>query len=113
MEEKKSVVVLPKVFSSPEEIVHQMTELDMLKSFRNQHLEKFVSSKIYAKLYAEMYAPEDTVIQIIKESGQPGIPGIERKFKAKEVQANEIRINEKERKILVVIDKLIKTEKNA
>jgi len=89
------------------EIIHQMTELDMLKSFRNEHLEKYISSKIYTKLYAEMYAPNDIVIQVIQPSGQPGLPGIERKLKAKEVQESELKINDKERKVLIVIDKLI------
>ena len=90
------------------EIIDQVTELDMLKNFRNKHLVSYISSKIYSKLYAEMYAPNDIVIQVIQQGAQPGIPGIERKFKAKEMQEEELKVHEKERKVLVVIDKLIK-----
>lgn len=95
------------------ELVAQMTDLDMLKNFRNQHLEKYISSEIFVKYYSEMCMPDD-VIAITRESGdRTGLPNsvIDRKIKAKELRANEAKTNDRERGFLVVIDKLIEEAK--
>ena len=85
----------------------------MLRSFRNEHLEKYISSKIYSRTYGEMYSPNEIVMILRQPSGQPGIPGVERNLKAKELQEQELKTNEKARKVLIIIDKLIKeVEKN-
>jgi hypothetical protein len=86
-----------------------MTELDMLKNFRNQHLEKYISSKIFTKYYNEMCMPDDVVIKRVVPSGQAGLPNsvIEKNIKAKELGLREAQVFDQERKFLVVIDKLI------
>ena len=91
------------------EIMEQISVIDGLKAFHNTHLEKFLSHKINAILFSEL-KPDDVVQTIVQPSGQPGIPGVERKIKAKEKLVVETKQRNDQEHILEIIDKLIKAE---
>lgn len=95
-EEKKDEVIKLKV-------------IDMLKVFHNTHLEKFLSHKINAILFSE-FKPDDIVQTFVQPSGHPGVPGVERKIKAKEKLVVETTQRNDQEHILRIVDKLIKEE---
>ena len=93
-----------------------MTRLEMLYAFYNEHLEKLISSTIYSTYYSEL-KPDEVVLIVRTPSGQPGMPGVERNIKAKELRDKEVKIKGTTEHYLRVIQRLIdeekKKEKNA
>ena len=81
----------------------------MLIGCYNEHIEKYVRNLIELT-YVIGLPPNEIIATIIQPSGNPGMPGIERKIKAKDSQMQTKPIMEKEKSILKVIRKLIDEE---
>lgn len=93
------------------QMVRRVTSLEILLTYHNNHLDKFLSRKINAILFSEM-KPDDIVQTFIQQSGIPNVPGVERKVKAKERLTVETKQREDQRHILRIINRLIKEEEN-
>ena len=90
--------------------IRELTHKEGLIMFHNEHLRKFLAHKINAVFFSEM-KPNDVVKTMIVPSGNPQIPGMERKIKAKDVLVAETKRRDEQEHILRVISGLIKKEK--
>jgi len=91
------------------ETIEKATVKMFLINEYNNHLLRYVKALVEATFTAGR--PQDEIVlTIIQESGNPQIPGIERKIKAKEAQKRARDSIDKQDSILKVIERLIKEE---
>ena len=94
-----------------EPTVQKITPLDQLHAFYNTHYEKYVGHKINARMFGGM--PKDDIVQTFVQPGPvEGMPGVERKIKAKDKATTEAKARDNQLHILRIINELIKEEKN-
>lgn len=90
-------------------IIRKLTVREYLLSEYNVHLVIYVKNLIEATFCAGR--PQDeVVITLIQPSGNPQIPAMEKKIKAKEAQMKARREMDKQDSVLRVIERLMKDE---
>ena len=89
--------------------LRQLSLREMLVNEFNAHLLNYAKQLTELK-FLEGRPADEIVMSFVQPSGQPGMPGLERKIKAKEAQTRTIPQLSKEESILKVIQKLIKEE---
>lgn len=93
-----------------EKTVTKLTEDDMLKSFFNQHLEKYVMAKINKTLFGGMKADEVVGFQNIPTG--PNTPPMRKEILAGEALEKASFEFDKQKQIVEVIRKLMESPKD-
>ena len=91
------------------EQIRKVTLKEFLIREYNKHLANYTGHLIEVT-FTSGRSPDEVVLTIIQPSGQPGIPGIERKIKAKEAQMRGKEQLSREESILKVVSELILKE---
>lgn len=90
-------------------VIRKLTVKEYLLNEYNTHIVIYVKNLIEATFCAGR--PQDeVVVTLIQPSGNPQIPAMERKIKAKEAQVKARRELDKQDSVLRVIERLIKDE---
>jgi len=92
-----------------EQKMRKFTLKDLLIDEFNKHLIIYAKAFIEAK-YTAGRDPNEIVVTLIQPSGNPQVPGVERKIKSKEAQSKAVREVDKQHSVLRVIERLIKEE---
>jgi len=91
------------------ENLRKLTVKEWLIGEYNDHIVKYVKNLVEAT-FCGGRPQDEVVITIIQESGNPNLPPMERKIKAKDAQIRARKELDKQDSILRVIDRLIKAE---